>query len=40
MSQIALPLHAGRAGPGRIVVGNANATVIEACAVAATWPFL
>ena len=39
MSQIALPLHAGRAGPGRIVVGNANATVIEACTVAATWPF-
>jgi len=39
MSQIALPLHAGGAGPGRIVIGNANATVLEACAVAETWPF-
>lgn len=39
MSQIALPLDAGRAGPSRIVVGTANATAVEACAVAATWPF-
>ena len=39
MSQIALPLHAGGAGPSRIVVGSANATALEACAVAATWPF-
>lgn len=39
MSQIALPLHAGGAGPSRIVVGNANATALEACAVAETWPF-
>lgn len=39
MSQIALPLHAGRAGPSRIVVGHANATVLEACAAAANWPF-
>ena len=39
MSQIALPLRAAEAGPSRIVVGNANATVIEACAVAQTWPF-
>ncbi|HVR92071.1 MAG TPA: ATPase [Novosphingobium sp.] len=39
MSQIALPLHAGTDGPSRIVVGNANAAVFEACAVAATWPF-
>ncbi len=39
MSQIALPLQAGRAGPSRIVVGNANATALEACAVAGTWPF-
>ena len=39
MSQIALPLHAGGAGPSRIVVGTANATTLEACAVAETWPF-
>jgi len=39
MSQIALPLHAAEAGPSRIVIGNANATVLEACAVAETWPF-
>lgn len=39
MSQIALPLHAGGAGPSRIVVGAANATALEACAVAETWPF-
>lgn len=38
MSQIALPL-AGREGPSRIVVGEANAGVIEALAVAATWPY-
>lgn len=39
MSQIALPLHAGEPGLGRIVVGNANATVLEACTLAGTWPF-
>jgi len=39
MGQIALPLHAGQAGPSRIVVGSANATVVEACALAETWPF-
>lgn len=39
MTQIALPLHAGGAGPSRIVVGSANATVLEACALAETWPF-
>lgn len=39
MSQIALPLHAEGAGPSRIVVGKANSTVLEACAVAETWPF-
>ncbi len=39
MSQIALPLHAGKARPERIVVGNANVQVLEACAVAASWPF-
>lgn len=39
MSQIALPLPAGGAGPRRIVVGNANATALEACTAAATWPF-
>ena len=39
MSQIALPLGNGTDGPSRIVVGNANAAIFEACAVAATWPF-
>lgn len=39
MSQIALPLNAAGAGPRRIVVGNANAAVLEACAAAAAWPF-
>jgi hypothetical protein len=38
MSQIALPL-AGNAGPSRIVVGNANASVIEAMADPSVWPF-
>lgn len=38
--QIALPLAAGQgAGPRRIVVGNANAAVIEAFAAAQSWPF-
>jgi hypothetical protein len=40
MSQIALPLAAGSgAGPSRIVVGNANAGVIEALGSAESWPF-
>lgn len=40
MSQIALPLVAGAgANPLRIVVGNANAGVIEAFATTASWPF-
>lgn len=40
MSQIALPLAAGPgASPSRIVVGNANAAVIEACDHAGDWPF-
>ena len=39
MSQIALPLGAGREGPSRIVLGNANAHVFDALALAATWPF-
>ena len=40
MSQIALPLAAGSgAGPSRIVVGSANAAVIEAFARAGDWPF-
>ena len=39
MSQIALPLRAGRGGPSRIVVGDANAAVFEACAMANAWPF-
>lgn len=40
MSQIALPLQNARAGdPERIVVGNANASVIESLKRADTWPF-
>ena len=39
MSQIALPLSAGRGGPSRIVVGSANAAVFEAMALVAGWPF-
>ena len=39
MSQIALPLRAGKEGPARIVIGNANAAVAEALAAAQTWPF-
>lgn len=40
MSQIALPLGAGpAAGGGRIVVGNANAAVVEAFGAVAGWPF-
>lgn len=39
MSQIALPLRVEDHGPARIVVGNANAAVVEALAAAQTWPF-
>lgn len=40
MSQIALPLAAGSgAGPSRIVVGNGNASVLEAFNHAGSWPF-
>lgn len=40
MSQIALPLAVGSgASPGRIVVGNANAHVVDAFQTAVTWPF-
>lgn len=40
MSQIALPLAPGPgAGPSRIVVGNANAAVLDAFAHAGAWPF-
>jgi hypothetical protein len=39
MSQIALPLRAGQAGPSRIVLGDANAAVFEAFALAGAWPF-
>ncbi len=39
MSQIALPLKSGAAGPSRIVVGNANAHVAEALGQPETWPF-
>ncbi|MGH6786296.1 MAG: ATPase [Novosphingobium sp.] len=38
MSQIVLPLG-GPGGPSRIVVGSANAHVLEACAASPTWPF-
>jgi chromosomal replication initiation ATPase DnaA len=38
MGQIALPL-AGREGPSRIVVGDANQAVFEAFALASAWPF-
>jgi hypothetical protein len=38
MTQIALPL-ATAAGASRIVVGNANAAVVDAFAHAANWPF-
>ncbi len=38
MSQIVLPLG-GPGAPARIVVGSANAHVLEACAAAPTWPF-
>lgn len=38
MRQIPLPLGTG-AGPSRIVVGNANAAVIDAFAQAQDWPF-
>lgn len=34
MNQIALPLRAGKEGPSRIVVGNANSAALEAMA---TW---
>ena len=40
MSQIALPLSAGTgASAPRIVVGKANAAVIDAFASTASWPF-
>jgi hypothetical protein len=39
MSQIALPLRAGQAGPSRIVLGDANRAVFEAFALAGAWPF-
>lgn len=39
MRQIALPLQAAGPGPSRIVIGNANRAVIEACAATHTWPF-
>lgn len=40
MSQIALPLaHRRAADPQRIVVGNANQTVIESLRAPAEWPF-
>lgn len=39
MSQIALPLRAGKDGPSRIVVGNANSVALDAMANARQWPF-
>ena len=40
MSQIALPLGTGAGkGPSRIVVGTANAGVLDAFKAAASWPF-
>ena len=40
MTQIALPLDAGPgASLARIVIGSANAAVIDACGAAANWPF-
>ncbi|MEL6486295.1 MAG: ATPase [Pseudomonadota bacterium] len=40
LSQIALPLEpSAQGGPSRIVVGNANAGVIEALREPAAWPF-
>lgn len=39
MNQIALPLRAGKEGPSRIVVGNANSAALEAMATPAVWPF-
>lgn len=40
MSQIALPLRRGPgAGPSRIVVGTANAKVVDALALPESWPF-
>lgn len=39
MSQIALPLERGAAGPARIVLGEGNAHVAEALAAPDGWPF-
>lgn len=39
MSQIALPLERGAAGPARIVLGEGNAHVAEALAHPERWPF-
>ena len=40
MSQISLPLASGTgAAPSRIIVGSANAAVLEAFEQAASWPF-
>ncbi|MDE8653247.1 ATPase [Novosphingobium album (ex Liu et al. 2023)] len=39
MKQIALPLTPAAGSPSRIVVGNANAAVLDAFAGAASWPF-
>ncbi len=39
MSQIALPLASRASGPSRIIVGPANAHVVDALSAPAHWPF-
>jgi chromosomal replication initiation ATPase DnaA len=39
VAQIVLPLAAGRGLPTRVVIGPANAHVLEALSAATTWPF-
>lgn len=39
MSQIALPFAPGTSGPARLVVGSANAHVVEALQAPERWPF-
>lgn len=39
MSQIALPLRAGKEGPARIVVGNANTVALDGLSATEGWPF-
>lgn len=39
MSQFALPLQAGSAGPRRVIIGTANGRVAQALANPESWPF-